>query len=244
MAVWGTGVSYSERVDWVEELIEWFESLDPHTYGVEIPNCPGWTVANMVAHVAIDGFDWVTLATHPPALGVGAVGRARAAFPSDGGGELLRGTLRSFLGLLRSHDGEDGCHYPFWAEQSYVSWATHAVTELGLHRVDVQHALGVESAVSEPQGEVGLEWTVAAVLPVAARLVDDEPPGSVRVVVEGCEAAALGVGEPLVEVRGTAVDLLLRLWNRGGAVEVNGDTATVDWWAALMAREFQHPTPS
>lgn len=238
------GVVYSERVDWVEGLIDWFENVDPNSYEVEVPNCPGWTVANMLAHVAIDGFDWVTLVTHPPKSGTAAVGRARAAFPPDRGADLLTGTTRAFLGLLRSHNGEDHCHYPLFAEQSYMSWATHAATELRLHQLDIQHALGLESVVTKRQATVGLEWTAGALLPVAAHLVDDEPVGSVRLMVEHGEAVLVGVGEPMAQVSGAAVDLLLYLWNRGGRIEVSGDRIATDWWAALMGRAFQHPTQS
>ena len=236
------GAVYSERVDWVEELIAWFENIDPASYQVDVPNCPGWTVANLVAHVAIDGFDWVTLATHPPASSTAALGRARVAFPHEGGASLLSGTTRTFLGLLRSHDGADHCHYPLRAEQSYMSWATHAATELKLHQLDIQNALGFASPVPEPQAGAGLEWTTQALLPVVARVVDDEPAGSILLAVDGGEVVLLGGGEPVAEVGGTAVDLLLHLWNRGRDVEVTGDRNAADWWAGLMGRTFQHPT--
>ena len=34
-------------------------------------------------------------------------------------------------------------------------------------------------------------------------------------------------------VNGTPVDVFTRLWNRGGAVDVTGDSDTVDWWVGL-----------
>jgi hypothetical protein len=45
-------VSPAQHIEWLVENTEWFASLDEKCLGVTVPACPGWTIENVLTHLA------------------------------------------------------------------------------------------------------------------------------------------------------------------------------------------------
>jgi uncharacterized protein (TIGR03083 family) len=234
-------VSYERRLDWLDELATWFEAIDPASYDVPVPNCPGWNVRNVIAHVGTAGILWATSMTHPRAEAGRAAVRSLVVYPPGRGVEMFPGTIRVFTGMLRSHEPDDPCTYAnafFRGPQCFESWAQHGAAELRLHQLDIEDALGVARSVTEEQALDGLDWSIRVALPAGAALSKESPPpGSLRVTVRGEDPSlSLGQGEEKAVLTGTATDLFSSAWGRGGSVAIGGDRGIVNWWCTATGR--------
>lgn len=235
--------TYRDRLEWFHELIEWFEDIDVDNHDVEVPNCPGWKVRDVVAHLAGGGAGWTAAQSHSPERIATVFAKGMARFPRARGVNLFPGAMRVLEAVLLSHDGDDPCNYYFAGPQCYNSYAQHAAAEIRLHQIDVQRALGAALTVSDVQATDGLEWSVDIALPsFAASLQESVPGASIAVNVEGAHGdLRLGAGDTVAEVSGHPVDVFLYLWDRGGDVVVDGDSEAARWWSTVSARAFQMP---
>jgi uncharacterized protein (TIGR03083 family) len=234
---------YSDRLDWFHELIVWFEELDVGDHNVDIPNCPGWKVRDVISHLAVGGAAWTLAQTHPPASAWEKIAQGMARFPRERGVELFSGTVRALEAVLLSHDGSDACHYYFGNQHCYDSYARHAAAEIRLHQIDVQRALNSELTITGEQALDGLGWSVNVALPAfVATLKDQAPQGSIMIQApQSTQELALGSGDTIASIKGTTTDLFLHLWDRGGDVHRDGDNEAIRWWTSVTGRAFQSP---
>lgn len=229
--------TYEDRLGWIDELIEWFESLDPADLTVDVSNCPGWTVRNVLAHLAGGGIGWVAQQSSPAssmAEVAATMQRATSVLPQGRSAELFGGTMRVLSGVLRSHAADDACHYYWPGAQCYDSYARHVAAEVRLHQLDVQQALDAAPTISPAQAGDGIRWTAECAMPGLVAMVGaSTPAGSVMLQLEDGEGYSIGEGDQVAAVAGPAIDVFTMLWNRGGTAEVSGEADVVDWWISL-----------
>lgn len=209
-----------------------------------VPSCPGWTLADLVAHTLdVHGF-WATIVegrlTQPPTDDF-------ARPPDDRLVDAYLATLEKLAGLL---DGADPAE-PLWtwsASNNHIGFVQRRTAhETAVHRWDAEAAVGEPSAIEAGLAVDGIDEFVEEFLgnPRLASRFE----GGRRTIHLHCIDAE---GEWLIETgggavtvrrehakgdvaaRGPASDLLLLLWGRRRAadVEVFGDGGVLDEFAA------------
>jgi uncharacterized protein (TIGR03083 family) len=225
--------SHLDRVAWLDELTVWFEALSIEDHRVPVPTCPGWDVGNVIAHFAYGAilfwlvpsarqrFDHLDFGTIEHGLG-------------DGGGvRLFPGAMRSLAAVLRSHDPAHPCASVV-GRQEIGTVARLAATEVGMHRLDCEGALGRPRSMSTVQALDGLAFTTAVWWPTFAGQGD--PPGGTLALVGDGQRYVAGTGPEVARITGSALDVLAAAWGRPASVAVEGDAAAATWWTTLTAR--------
>ncbi|MGC9155658.1 MAG: maleylpyruvate isomerase family mycothiol-dependent enzyme [Ferrimicrobium sp.] len=243
----------ADRLQTIDGLMANIERLARELPGSNpIPTCPGWTVDDLVNHLAIvlsrmqvrietnADPEPNTMPSEPP-IGMPAY-------------EWLARTYRDLKETLLAHDMDD----PAWnwtGENQRVSWYLRRLAhELAIHLVDLDaasptpsrpEALGIDPLLAAD----GLDELVTVFLPSRARsapqLVDpprllsfiptDEVgrPWSIELDQQGLRAVD-PVGSPDATVKGTSIELYLFGWNRPTTgLSITGDTATVQAFSAI-----------
>jgi len=208
-----------------------------------VPSCPGWTVADLLAHcIGGDGWaraiveqdeptrvDYVT----PPDL---PEGEARVA--------QFRDTARGLLDTLRATDPAKSV-WTFGPDRTTTFWIRRRTIETAIHRYDAQLAAGRTVPVDADLAADGVDEFFEVFLKrlqeglaglggtVHLHCTDTAgewllAPGDAGLVVTREHAK----GD--VAARGTASDLLLWIWGRVpvGSLEVFGDAALLDRFRA------------
>jgi uncharacterized protein (TIGR03083 family) len=213
-----------------------------------VPGCPGWTVADLVAH--LDGvYRWVCLivgerrSERPPR-------HERAALDLTETDEqaLLRAAAQAHaqvVDVLRGAPGDLDCWTVWPAPDSRYHWIRRQAHETQVHRADVQDAVtggeveldpvaaadGVDEVVLGFATRYPLRAPVPCTLALHAtdvdrwwwlRFGDGEP-----------EFGRGRVGDPArTDVHGSSTELLLLLWNRRGwdGLQVVGDDLALKAW--------------
>lgn len=207
-----------------------------------VPSCPGWTVRDLVVHVAGVCEFWTAI--------VGGTPPGEVEFaPAPEAGEEIEHLRRRLDALVASIDGVDPAA-PCWtwapAAQNVGFVQRRMAQEMAIHRWDAANAVGDPAPVPTPLAVDGLDEFVHLFLEPAP---DAEPVGgSVHLHASDGEGAGeweivpapgtdtgfdvhAGHAKSDAVLRGTASDLLLTLWRRtDGAVEVLGE--------AQVARRF------
>ncbi len=179
---------HRRRLGWLDDLIAWYEGLLPADLSRAVPACPGWTVNNVVAHIG-----YGAMLTSP---------RWRPA--GDGNGAaVFAGALHTLSALLRSHHPAD--HAPVViGPHTYGGLTRLATTEVAVHRLDCQDALGLPRSMANDHALDALAWTTETWL-AELRGVDPGPPpaGRVTMVCEPTgETFTIGEGDQDAEVAG------------------------------------------
>jgi uncharacterized protein (TIGR03083 family) len=215
-------------------------AIEPEALLLAVPDCPGWTVATVVAHTG-ELYRWVAtivsqLALTPPLF---------SSEPVPDGAALLPYYATGFQ-ELRAALGAADLDEPVWtwAGRRPVRWWLRRIThEMVIHAGDVQSALGGREPVATPVAVDGidefLEVFVTGRFDAAGfggrgetvHLHATDAPGewllrfdpeSVSVTREHAKGD--------VAARATASDLFVYLWGRGGTAtfEIFGDTSLLD----------------
>lgn len=233
-----------------------------------VPTCPGWTMATLVTHMirlyahriqlirlrarenTVRGFDGLGLPapfkewfeTRPEDL---------SRLPS-GLLELFEQSAAGLEGILRATDPAVPV-WTFWPpDQTAGFWVRRMTLETAIHRWDAQHARGAAQPISAELARDGIDEFLDIMLHVARQRKEPRPGGGEvyhlhRTDGEGewmlrFEGGGASVahehGKGDVAVRGSASDLLLFLWGRIPAdqLEVFGD-------ATLLTRFFELVPP-
>jgi uncharacterized protein (TIGR03083 family) len=228
---------YVRRLDWLDELITGFESFGPAELACPVPACPGWTVNNVLAHLARGILLlWITPATHADWSGLDLVALDRT-LEGRPAAPLLPGAARALVTVLRSHQPTDPAAVLF-GDQTFGALAGLVTTEMAIHLLDCQVATGRERTIHPAHAWSALDWTATTWLPT---LVSEDPapppPGKLSVVATTTGfPVSVGTGEPAAELRGDAVDVLLALWGRRTDVGASGQPAVIAYWTGLTAR--------
>lgn len=167
-----------------------------------VPSCPGWTVAELVAHLS-GVHRWVARALDdagPPPYDEDPSADPVADYERD---------ATAMLDKLRSLPADA----PAWTfdkhDQTAGFWRRRQLHEVSVHRWDV-----TRHRVSDEVAEDGIDEVLDFFLPRQVAIGRTEvPEGTLRLVSPG-RAWAFGDGRPVQTAHGTASDLLLGLWGR------------------------------
>ena len=225
--------AYEEQLASIGSTAAVLAGIDEADHDTPVPACPGWSVGDVINHVAWQGPPgWIALMRGADPRG--AIAEAVAARPS------IEGSLVVLIKQLRSHDPSEPCPV-FFGEGDYSFWGVHCSVEIALHRCDVLAALGRRADLEPSEARDGLVWSSHLLEPMVGFLQDGAPTGALAVVPTSGEAIQLGSGEPASTATGDAADLVFWLWGRDrGGVEVTGDAAVADAWSSISGRSFQH----
>lgn len=222
-----------------------------------VPNCPGWTLRDLVAHLRVV-YRWVArLVGERRDTGPGREElRALADLAPADGGALIQGVRDAHADLVHtlSAAGPDLTCWTVWPGPSARTfWIRRQVFETLVHRVDAQNCGARRTADGTelvPRiAADGIDEMVCGFLNRYAENLRAEVPTTIEFHAtdtgtrwwirldaaaptsgRGRAPAALGVGDALIEA--TAGELFLLLWNRRSAagLDVLGDPAALDCW--------------
>lgn len=193
-----------------------------------VEHCPGWTVRDVAVHLG-GVHQWVvhavvagdpSLTPEPPARGEDlASWYARQA--------------RALVGLLAATP--PGAHA--WTldrdDRTAGFWRRRQVHEVVVHAWDVEHAVGDPSPIDPSLAWDGVREVVDVLHPRQVRLGRTAGPAhALRLVATDLDDAVAVLGAPAaredgVEVRATAERLLLLLWHRADATDLDPRAAAV-----------------
>lgn len=224
-------------------------ALEAGSPEMEVAGCPGWTLPSLGTHLG-GVHRWARAAILTGAAPHLDPASDRAPADLAGIAGWIRDGGARLVATLRDLDPSQPTWHPFPVEPRVAGlWRRRQAQEASVHRWDAERAIGLEPTIATAFAADGIDeyWTV--MLP---RVISREHlivPASVfatsttdtkeRWIVDGSSGAVLlaadGV-QPAAEMRGTALDILLRIWGRpveDGAIEVTGDLDVAREWLAL-----------
>jgi uncharacterized protein (TIGR03083 family) len=209
-----------------------------------VPTCPGWTCERLVGHIG-RVYRWTA--------GWVASGSAHEVERPPASAAVVdwaRAGVDEIVAALESADPH--VDVATWAgRQPAVFWPRRMAVETALHRFDAEAAVGRTGAVDAELAIEGVDELFDVLLPWRGAGAADatgtihlhatdhhlDAPGEWLVTLsEGGLAVERTHAKGDVAVRGTASDLLLLLWNRIGAdqVDVFGDGELLERWRAAI----------
>jgi uncharacterized protein (TIGR03083 family) len=212
---------------------------------LSIPSCPDWTLKDLLAHVA-GANRWVNkcvsegLAAQERVLPLGPDGREELV-------EWFNQSTDELLSVLSGTPPDELVWTPIRGALGSVWWRRKAALEAAIHRTDAGNALRAGPEIIDAQlaldgiDEYAEEFLplmllgVAELPPVTAVLLspnDIDESRTLSLVVAGDDRDP---GIPRVELKASASDLLLWMWNRvpEAMLTVSGDDTVVQWWKGL-----------
>jgi uncharacterized protein (TIGR03083 family) len=219
-----------------------------------VPSCPGWTVADLIAHLGQVHRFWAANVAAGPAAGPAEESALGGRDPS---GDLLAWSAEcaaDLIAALRAAGPDRGC-WTWWDEASGPATsgavARHQAQEAAVHAWDAQQAAGrpeplpagvaldaLDEFLFVSLGSAG-DWPAA---PARVAVVASEGPswmvdlgrqanghGALTTRSTGSDGAGPGAGLAGAELAGTASDLLLAMFGRRepGDLVRSGDAALV-----------------
>ena len=212
-----------------------------------VPSCPGWTVADLVAHM---GGTWGWAA----AIVQAGVRADRPAVPEGVRGAELIGwaeeQVRQLIEALEAADPDSAC-WTFGLPRSRLFWFRRQALETAVHAWDEQRSVGHPDAIDPELACDGVDEFLAVMLP---RQIQQHPDGWTgqslhlhRTDGDGEWMVRLGPGTTVSSERAHAKgDVALRgpassiyLWCVGrlpsSDLEVLGDRNVADRWTSEVA---------
>ena len=207
----------------------------------EVPTCPGWDVAELVAHIG-SVHRWARLAIRSTDL----LAPPRRLPPDvERGPELVPWLRQGAAGLateMRAADPEAAV-WTWWGPATPVWWMRRQALETAVHRVDAEAAHGPAGDLAADLAVAGLEETFEVWATDYSGTGEDgertmhlhatDVPAEwlVRLRADGMSATPEHARGD-VALRGSASDLYLWLWNRAPLerLEVLGDPAVAATW--------------
>lgn len=218
--------------------------------GAPVPTCPGWQVADLVAHIG---------GVHRWAASYLVSGRPGPVSPEEetelmrapDGDELLPWAGQAHGALvhaLRAASPSLQCWSFLPAASPLAFWARRQAHETAVHRIDAEAARGRRCQFGPAFAADGLGELLCGFfsrrggrlrsehpLALGVRLVDCAAAWTVTIGPEGASGRE-GLDGADCTVRGPASGMYQMMWNRLGpeaaGVEVDGDPAVLDLWQA------------
>ena len=206
-----------------------------------VPGCPDWAVRDLVTHLGEVQRTWAYIVAAGPSEEPPGEDEIPSAEPD---GDLLAWSAAATGELVRALTAagpEQGC-WTWWAAASSApatagAVARHQVQEAAVHAFDAQEAAGHAEPLPAPVADDGVGEFVTVSL--ASMGPWPHEPGQVALEADGtgtwvvdldADGARLhgpqdGPAKPGAWLRGTASDLVLALYGRNtaGEVEIDGD---------------------
>jgi uncharacterized protein (TIGR03083 family) len=214
---------------------------------VPVPSCPGWTVAELIAHV---GATWGWAAA---IVRTGARDELPSSPEGAGGTELLEWAAeqsRQLFDALKDADPDSDC-WTFGLPRSRLFWFRRQALETAVHAWDVQHAIGQPDPIDSDLATDGIDEFLAVMLPRHIQRQPDTWTGQSlhlhRTDGDGEWMIRLGPGASLsterthgqgdMALRGPASSLYLWCLNRLPSIDLEliGDGALADRWTAEVS---------
>ena len=211
-----------------------------------VPTCPGWTVRDLVAHQGTV-HRWAAATIRGMRADVRSV-EAEGLEVRDQLEWLDVGARDLLQALVDAPEDLDGEFFLLDAPPARLAWARRQCHETTIHAYDAMAA----SAGSPPPAsstwirpalaEDGVDELLTGFLPRPSTKL--RMPSPTRVVVEATDTKRAwtlrlgpdaivttrgGMDDPDAAIRGTAGDLYLALWNRGGEVDAVGVDVLAQW---------------
>lgn len=244
--------THKQRLAAAREAIHYISSRSPEEMATLVPNCPGWSVYNTIVHIGRVGVAWHAMIDAAPE-DPESRNRGYAAGEARGSGhppEVLASWALDAVDALED-DVDRRCYFSMAGGEGTVGlWAWHAASELGVHRLDVEHALGETYTISDELAVDALNYTCEFFLPAMARAADANPVGidvvatrdDTTIATTAVRTGASGDAASTT-VTGAPVDLLLALWGRPhGPIDASGSNEAVELWRDLPSQVFQFGT--
>ncbi|MGI9599490.1 MAG: maleylpyruvate isomerase family mycothiol-dependent enzyme, partial [Acidimicrobiales bacterium] len=199
--------------------IDYLTGRDESELSVAIPNCPGWNVYNAAVHVARVCVAWEAMMACQPDDTTARDRAYEVSGQKPTGASLteLAQWAHSCIDRM-SGDPDEVCYFSMAGGPGTTGmWAWHAAAEIGVHRLDVESALGQQHAMTDAEAVDGATY-VAEIVTGALRRMSGEDPGAVSIELldrTGTVAGTADVpseGSGRVAVRGPAMSALLALW--------------------------------
>lgn len=229
-----TPLSYQERVRAIDDHGRFFAGIDPVDRSRRVPACPSWNVEDVIRHVAGGAAAAEALAelTEADAMSPVDLIRERMAPTLRLPLSELPPLIRSYLDVIRDRDPEA----PAFLHTGATTMARqvwHVSSDWGIHRHDVEVALGIEPTLSSARAADLLAWFTGYIAP--RERGDGQQLPTIRIIATDADLDFReGDGEPAVTVSGSARDTLLFLWRRPhGPVTVEGDPVAAASYVGL-----------
>jgi uncharacterized protein (TIGR03083 family) len=199
-----------------------------------VPSCPGWTVADLVAHLG---------ETHLWAEHAVRVGDPEASEPSPPRHDRIAlrawyaGAAAVLVATLRATDPDTACWTFGLRPRTARFWFRRQAHEAAMHRWDLGAAVGRDLGYPSSLAADGVDEVVTMFFPRQVRLQRAAPlPRSLAIRAEGLGRRVLAgdgtgpsVGPADAEVSGPAEVLVLLLWGRlsldDPRIQLTGDRA-------------------
>lgn len=184
----------------------------------EVPQYPGWTLADLASHTASIHGRTVLICQQLPQERISAPRLPEGKNPIDWYDE----TLEDMLAALR--DMEPGTRvWGFGPDPTLGFWETRMVIETGIHRWDAEQAVGRDEKLTDHVARSGLDE-----FPIMWHPHMGDLP-TLEVSATDLERSwVYGEGEAEHQVQGTGSDIYLRLVSRPSEVEL-----PVEWAEAV-----------
>lgn len=214
--------------------------------GANVPTCGGWRTRDLLEHQTRI-FRYVTAI-----VDAGGPVKRPPLGGDDDPVEALGAACEALVQTLQAL-GPDAYAWN-WSGGSMTGafWCRRMAHEVAMHAVDAQLAAGETPAMAAELAADGIDELLTVILPlVTGRLEGDERAAVARIGtlhVHCTDVPGEWVVEPAPDsfavrrehakgdaaLRGPALDLLLRISNRGGGGEVVGDPGVLERWAAAV----------
>ncbi len=143
-------------------------------------------------------------------------------------------------------DTERRCYFSMTGGEGTVGlWTWHAASELAVHRLDVEDALGHANSLTDAQTIDAIDYASRYFLPAMRRVTGVDPGRvdiNVRIATGDTTTVTIDSDQPSrVSVEGPPTQVLLAIWGRPHTdVEVTGgDLEVWDRWRTLPGDAFQ-----
>lgn len=250
-----------ELIAWVAESAAALATAAEAGADVAIPSCPGWTMSDLVAHVAPLFAGWYPhhLQSAPDEGSIKAALAAAPPLPEahDERVSYLRDGAAGFVALASSMD-LDQPSWAFFAAAPARFWVLRTATESWIHRWDAEGAMGPAPTLDSDRAAVSVAETMDGMWggivrmsehtdlvpaftgqptrPVGFHAIDSGRSWRVSAGPQG-PAVVEADDLPCTVASGTGHDLVHYFWGRHGlsALDVDGDRNLVESWN-LVAR--------
>lgn len=205
------------------ELAEAFAATDP---AAAVPNCPGWTVADLALHVGA-GQRWAaSIVLSGTAQKVPEVLRGTASWS-----DWYAGTSAALIAAIKAVDPDEPCWNFAPVDQFAGFWVRRRLHETVVHLVDARQAMSPDADPGIPPAVAadGVDEVFGVFLPrmlqrgfpaavntaVGVRAVDTGDEWTLTPTAQGQPPQVnRGQAQGAAVISGTAQDLLLALWRR------------------------------